>query len=168
LFAVGREDGKVSEYSDNIRTLATLLTERPEINDALLNPLYPLDVRVKVLQELIKAMAAPQIVANFLRLLLEKRRADVIPEIAQQLQLLVDAHNNISRGTVTTAMEIDDNLMTKVQATLEKITGKKVILEKKVDPWIIGGLVAKVGDRVLDGSIRSQLMGLKESIKRSE
>ena len=65
----------------------------------------------------------------------------------------------------TQAIELDASLLAKIQATLEKITGNQVILETEVDSSIIGGVIAKVGDLVLDGSIKTQLNGLKESIK---
>ena len=65
-------------------------------------------------------------------------------------------------------MELDDALRANVQKVLEKLTGKKVKLTTSVDPTIIGGIIAKVGDLVLDGSIRTQLAGLKDSIKGRE
>ena len=81
---------------------------------------------------------------------------------------MVDEEQNISHGSVVSAIELDHALQEKIQQTLEKITGNKVILESSVDPSIIGGVIAKVGDLVLDGSIKTQLNGLKESIKGRE
>lgn len=168
LFAVGKEDGQLDKYCETLGALSKLVTGHPEIKDALINPLYPLEIREKVMGHLIKALSASQIMANFLNLLLHKRRAVLIPDIAKTLEDMEDAHQNVCRGTVTTATPIDEGLMDKIQQMLERVTSKRVIVEKKVDPWIIGGLVAKVGDLVVDGSIRTQLMGLKDSIKRSE
>jgi len=74
----------------------------------------------------------------------------------------------VSRGMVIAASEISGALQAKVQRTLENITGKKVILTTEIDPSIIGGIIAKVGDLVMDGSIKTQLAGLSESIKGSE
>ncbi|MCI5129813.1 MAG: ATP synthase F1 subunit delta, partial [Candidatus Electrothrix sp. AUS3] len=81
---------------------------------------------------------------------------------------MLDLEKNISHGRVTSAIELDDVLLGKIQAKLEDITGNKVILETQVDPSLIGGMIARVGDLVLDGSIRTQLNGLKESIKGRE
>ena len=81
---------------------------------------------------------------------------------------MVDADRNVCQGTVVSATALSAELQAKVQATLEKITSKTVALKAEVDPSIIGGIIAKVGDLVLDGSIRTQLAGLKESIKGSE
>ena len=168
LFAVGKEEGAFDGYNKALVEMAELFTGTPEVQDALTNPMYPLEARAKVMEHLISKMKAPQVMANFFNLLVQKKRADILPDIAEQFQVLVDADNNVSRGTVVTASDLSADLSKKVQATLEKITGKQVVLTAQVDPSIIGGIVAKVGDLVLDGSIKSQLAGLKESIKGSE
>jgi len=168
LFAVGKEEDKFKEYGRTLQAMADLYTENPTVVDALTNPLYPLEVRSKVMAYLIGLLKADQIMTNFLNLLVEKKRADILPEIAVQFQAMVDAAGNICQGTVVTAAELSTELQGKVQAALEKITGKKVVLSTRKDPMIIGGMIAKVGDLVLDGSLKTQLMGLKEAIKGSE
>jgi F-type H+-transporting ATPase subunit delta len=168
LFAVGKEESALDAYGETFTVLQELFGKQPDVMDALTNPQYPLDIREKVAEQLGKATGAPQIMTNFLRLVVKKRRANVLPEIIEVFQGMVDADRNISRGTAITAVALDDKLKMKVQATLEKITGKKIILSTQVDPAIIGGIIAKVGDLVLDGSIKSQIAGLRESIKGSE
>lgn len=138
------------------------------VGDAVTNPLYPLDVRQKVMAKIAESVQADAIMTSFLNLLIEKKRADILPDIAEAMQGMVDKDQNISHGSIVSAVEIDDALLGKIQATLEKLTGNKVILETQVDPSIIGGIIAKVGDLVLDGSIKTQLNGLKESIKGRE
>jgi len=138
------------------------------VGDAVTNPLYPLDVRQKVMAKIAESVQADAIMTSFLKLLIEKKRADILPDIAEAMQGMVDKDQNISHGSIISAVEIDDVLLGKIQATLEKLTGNKVILETQVDPSIIGGIIAKVGDLVLDGSIKTQLNGLKESIKGRE
>lgn len=168
LFAVGKEDGALADYVESLNAMAELYATVPELGDALSNPMYPMEVREKVMEHVIASGGVPGVMGNFFKLLVQKRRADILPDIAQAFQAMVDADNNICQGTVVTAMELTSELSAQVKATLEKITGKQVVLTAQVDPSIIGGVVAKVGDLVLDGSIRSQLAGLKESIKGSE
>ncbi len=168
LFAVGREEGKNENYRETLSVLGDFLRQYPEAMDGLTNLLYPMDVREKVMAQLVSELQADQYMANFLKLVVQKKRADILPEIANEFQALADADQNISRGTLVTATEISGDLQAKVQATLENITGKKVILTTEIDPAIIGGIVAKVGDMVMDGSIKTQLAGLNESIKGSE
>ena len=117
---------------------------------------------------IIDSIDADVVTGNFLKLLVQKKRAEILPEIAEEFQIMVDDDKNISHGTVISAVELDAELQGKVQATLEKLTGKKVELTASVDPSIIGGVIAKVGDLVLDGSIKTQLASLKDSIKGRE
>lgn len=168
LFAVGKEDGSYAAYAESLSELAELFSSSREVADALTNPLYPEDVRLKVMESLAKALKAPTVMINFFKLLADKRRVAILPDVAQAYREMVDRDRNLLRGTLVTAGEIDQELSAKVKATMEKITGKQVEFSSQVDPAIIGGMVAKVGDLVLDGSIRSQLTGLKESIKGRE
>ena len=168
LFAVGKEDGKFEEYNDALQGLAGVYASDVGLADSLTNPLYPMDVRSKVMEGIVASIGVDKIMSNFLNLLVEKKRAEVLPEIAEEFQIMVDEEQNVSHGSVVSAVELSDELQAKVQATLEKLTGKKVELTTSVDPSIIGGVIAKVGDLELDGSIKTQLASLKDSIKGRE
>jgi len=168
LFTVGKENGEFETYNDTLQGLAELYVTHTEVVDALTNPLYPLEFRQKVMAGIVKSSGVDKIMGNFLNLLVEKKRAEILPEIAEEFQIMVDAEKNISHGMVISAIELDDTLQANIKATLEKLTGKKVELSTSVDPSLIGGIIAKVGDLVLDGSIRTQLAGLKDSIKGRE
>ncbi|PID41792.1 MAG: F0F1 ATP synthase subunit delta [Proteobacteria bacterium] len=168
LFAIGKEDGTYEACNKVLQDVAALFTSNPDVKDALTNPLYPLDIREKVMAGIIGIVGAEKVMGNFLTLLVQKKRADILPEIAEAFSIMVDEDKNISHGTVVSAVELDAELQGKVQTTLEKLTGKKVELTASVDPSIIGGIIARVGDLVLDGSIRTQLASLKDSIKGRE
>ncbi len=168
LFSVAQEENAFDEYAKSLSEVAAAMSSQPEVKDGVTNPMYPVDVRCKVMAYIAETIGASQVIKNFLDLVLIKKRAAFIPDIAEAFQVLIDTQRNICQGTVVTAMPLSPELSDKLQTTLEKITGKKVVLSTKVDPSIVGGLIAKVGDLVLDGSIRSQLQGLKESIKGSE
>ena len=168
LFAVSKEEGKFDEYNDALQGLNEVFASDSGLADSLTNPLYPMDVREKVMEGIVASMGVDKVMGNFLNLLVEKKRAGVLPEIAEEFQIMVDEEKNVSHGSVVSAVELSDELQAKVQATLEKLTGKKVELTTSVDPSIIGGVIAKVGDLELDGSIRTQLASLKDSIKGRE
>ncbi len=168
IFTVGQEQGKFEEYNEALAGVAGLYVSNPEVVDALTNPLYPLDIREKVMAGMIGSMEVDTVMGNFLNLLVQKKRAGILPEIAEEYKVMVDEEKNISHGSVISAIELSDELKQNVQTTLEKLTGKKVELTTSVDPSIIGGIIAKVGDLVLDGSIKTQLAGLKDSIKGRE
>jgi len=169
LFSLGKEQEKTEEYSEILAGIAALYDESAAgLGDAVSNPLYPLEVRQKVMAKIAESVQADAIMARFLNLLIEKKRADILPDIAHEIQVMVDKDQNISHGSIVSAVELDSVLLDKIQTTLEKLTGNRVILETQVDPSIIGGIIAKVGDLVLDGSIKTQLNGLMESIKGRE
>ena len=114
LFAVGQEEGKSQNYSEALQALGDFLESTPEAMDGLTNLLYPMELREKVMEQLIGAVQADAILTNFLNLLVEKKRAGILPEIAAEFQSLVDADQNISRGKVTAASEITEELQAKV------------------------------------------------------
>ncbi|OQX13344.1 MAG: F0F1 ATP synthase subunit delta [Desulfobulbaceae bacterium A2] len=165
IFSLAEEGNAVDSYRSMLRTAAEICVGVPEMTDALTNPVYPLDARLKVMIKLGELVNADKIMASFFRLLVEKKRAGLLPEISTEMDRMSDAAQNVSHGTVISAVALDAALQTKIQATLEKITGGKVVLDARVDPSIIGGIITRIGDKVLDGSIRTQLTGLKESIK---
>ncbi len=168
IFTIGQEQENYEEYNEVLQGVATLFVDTPEVEDALTNPLYPMDVKEKVMTGLVASIGVDAVMGNFLNLLVQKKRAEILPEIANAYKTMVDEAKNISHGNVISAVELSDELKNNIQTVLEKLTGKKVELTTSVDPSIIGGMVAKVGDLVLDGSIKTQLAGLKDSIKGRE
>lgn len=168
IFTIGQDQETYEQYNDVLQGLAALYISHPAVADAVTNPLYPMDVKEKVMKGMVASMGVDAVMGNFLNLLVRKKRAELLPEIAEAYQSMVDEAKNISHGNVISAVELDDALRANVQKVLEKLTGKKVKLTTSVDPTIIGGIIAKVGDLVLDGSIRTQLAGLKDSIKGRE
>lgn len=104
------------------------------------------------------------LVLNLTYRLLTKRMLDMLPDIADEYRRLYDSYDGIVRAQVTTAISLDEEDKLKISKRLGKIFGKKVILEPVVDPSIIGGIVVRVGDKLLDGSIRSKLESLKREM----
>ncbi|PIE72855.1 MAG: F0F1 ATP synthase subunit delta [Deltaproteobacteria bacterium] len=165
IFNLGQEKRKYKVYGEVLLSFAELYEKQPEVRDALVNPLYPLEVRKKIMEKLVESFGVDRFMGNFLKLLVEKKRAAILPEIAEGYQQMLDDSQNISHGTLVTATELTKPLLDRIRRTLEQLTGRKVVLTTSVDPSIIGGMIATVGDLELDGSIRTQLAGLKDSIK---
>ena len=169
IFTLGKENGTAELYVESLSAIADLFDDPAlDVAETLINPLYPLEARQKVMTGIAKAVKADALMTTFLNLLVERKRISVLREVAAQVRDMIDREHNVSHGWVTSAIELDNALLEKIQAKLEKITGSRVILETQVDPSIIGGMIARVGDLVLDGSIRTQLNGLKQSIKGRE
>jgi F-type H+-transporting ATPase subunit delta len=168
LLSLGKEDGKYAEYGEELRGFAQLVGQEPDLRNALLNPIYGMEERRKVLVQVLELLQISPLVSNFIKLLFDKHRLNAVAGISQSYQELVDALENVSRAQVTAAIPLDEAVQGRLRQTLEKLTGTKVIMNVQEDPAILGGIVARVGDLVFDGSVRTQLTTLKESLMRGE
>jgi F-type H+-transporting ATPase subunit delta len=107
-------------------------------------------------------------VKSFLTLLIEKNRVGHLQDIRDYYYRLIDEHSNVARAKVSAASHLDESAIAEISQSLEKIVGKKIIVDFETDPELIGGVVARIGDLVLDGSVKTQLYNIKETLKRGE
>jgi len=168
LLAIGKEDGQYLKYGEELNDFATFLTENKQVVDALTNPLYNLQNRRKVLEFVLEKSGYTPISSNFLKLLLEKNRVRFTADINEFYRKLTDDLQGISTATIISASELSSDVVTKVKDAIAKITNRQIRLEMEVDPSLIGGIVTRVGDLNFDGSVRTQLLSIKESLKRGE
>ena len=168
LLAVAVEENKVADYGKEMGTVSRLLAENAQLRNVITHPLYDRASRRNILDSLIKKLSLSPVMAQFLRLTLEKERLRYMDAIVAAYQKLVDEYQNIGRATVSAAAAIPAAAQDKIKQALERATGKKIVLTVERDPSLIGGIKAKIGDLVLDGSIRTQLEALKNSLKRGE
>ncbi len=168
LLTLGKEDGKYKEYGDSLGGFTALLEREPELKDALLNPIHSREDRRKLLLKIIELLQMPPMVSNLLQLLFDKLRLNALQGVAMAYQELVDVVEKVSRARVKAAISLDEATQKRLRKTLEKITGGTVVMEVEEDPEILGGIVARVGDLVLDGSVRSQINSLRESLIKGE
>ena len=168
LLSLGQEDGNYAEYGENLKEFAGLCADNPEFRKVIGNPVFSVDDRKKVLNAVLEKSAFSEYVKNLLRLLLDKNRIGGIEDVPDNYTRLTDEISNIIRADIITARPLKNEAMDKLDAVLAKITSKTVKTNVEEDESLIGGLVVKIGDLVLDGSVRAQLEGLKESLKRGE
>jgi F-type H+-transporting ATPase subunit delta len=168
LLTLGKEDGKYQEYGEGVRGFASLLEREPELKDAMLNPVHSREERRKLLLRVIELVQMPTMVGNLLKLLFDKHRLGALAGVSQAYQELVDDLEKVSRARVKAAISLEEDTQERLRQTLEKLTGTTVVMDVEEDPSIIGGIVARVGDLVLDGSVRTQLFSLRESLIKGE
>ena len=106
----------------------------------------------------------PALVANLLRLLQSKARLSLLPQIAEHFQELLDQHNGVAHAQVLTAVTMSDDEQRALANRLSEITGTQVLLEAHEEPDLLGGLVVRIGDRLIDGSARTKLLALKRQL----
>ena len=168
LLSLGQEDGNYAKYGENLKDFAGLCADNPEFSKVIANPVFSVDDRKKVLDAVLEKSPFGDLVKNFLRLLLDKNRIGGIEDVSDYYTRLTDEILNIIRADIITARPLKDEAMDKLDVVLAKITSKTVKIKVEEDESLIGGLVVKIGDLVLDGSVRAQIEGLKESLKRGE
>jgi F-type H+-transporting ATPase subunit delta len=168
LLSLGKEDGKFQQYGQELGDFSSFFQQTPDFREAISNPVFTLEDRRKVLSAVLARSHYSQTVKNFLHLLLEKKRIGAVPAIDAHYNKLTDEVANIARAEVITPMPLNENARERLERALEGLTSRKVKMEAREDKALIGGIVVKIGDLVLDGSIKTQLKGLKESLKRGE
>jgi len=168
LLAIGREDGRYLRYGEELEQLAALLKENKSLADVLANPIHNLRNRKAVLRFVLEKTDVSPVVGNFLALLLEKNRIRFLSDIATFHSRLTDEIQNIGRATVISASPLPEEVVDRVKDALANITKKQIRISAQVDPEIIGGIITRVGDLSYDGSVRTQLLSLKQSLKRGE
>ena len=160
-FELARDADGIPARSRELQTVADVLT-RPQIADALANPKLPMAQRTRMGLELLDGVAKPA--RNLARLLIERHRAGLAGEILDRYQELSDQASGIVRARVTTALQPDEQLETKIARALREKFGSAVQTTIVRDPEIIGGLVIRIGDRVLDDSVRTRLQQLQAAL----
>jgi F-type H+-transporting ATPase subunit delta len=168
LLLIGKEDGKTETYREELAGFSALIERESALEQAISNPLYNAAGRKKVLEAVLEKLALSGIMKSFLTLLFEKGRFIYLSSINDFYQKLADELKGIARASLVSATELSSETVEKIRTTLSNRTGKEVILEVEEDASLIGGIVTRIGDLVLDGSIKTQLLNMRESLKRGE
>ena len=128
----------------------------------------PLDKRMAVLKERVGELHP--MVSKLVSMLVVKGRFGLSVDISDEYQRLLDEHHGVQGvevAEVTTAVELDDDQKLRIAQRITDILGKPVVLRPQIDPEVVGGIVVRVGDRVIDGSVRSKLEALRRSLSRT-
>ncbi|BBO85650.1 ATP synthase subunit delta [Desulfosarcina ovata subsp. sediminis] len=168
LMLIGKEDGQTDTYREELSAFAKLIEQEKSLQQVLVNPLYNADGRKKVLLNLIDNLNLSKAMATFLLFLFDKGRIGFLGNINDFFQKFADELKGVARASLVSATELSSEAIDKIRSALSKRTGKDIILEVEQDPDLIGGIVTRIGDLVLDGSVRTQLLNMRQSLKRGE
>lgn len=164
FFELAREKGEINPLGTALQETSALFGASAELRTVLSNPAVQLAERRKVVEAIGEKAKWPRLFRNFLMLLLDKDRLRYLGEIAASFQEKVDAHEGRVRARVTSATSLSDGQVEKIKAQLASMTGKEVMLTTEVDADLIGGVVARVGSKIYDGSVRTHLERMREAI----
>ena len=170
LFAIGAAKGEADQktYGEQLITLGDSIMGAPEAMTFFKNPAFSATEKKGVLNQLIGKVSVDPMVKNFCDLLADKGRVEMLPAIASDYKAMMDVVSGVLTGELITVSELNEERKSAIQAQLEKQAGKKLELDFETDKDILGGIVLKIGDKVMDASLKAQLQILKENIKRGE
>jgi F-type H+-transporting ATPase subunit delta len=160
-YLIAREEGTEDAWSEGLQALAALFGD-PQAQAMLENTRVPGGDKLQLIE---KSLAgADPLVLNLARILLRRSRTSLGPQIAEAFQELVDEAKGISHATVTSAVPLMEDDVRLVEMRLKELTGGDVVVETEVDESILGGMIVRIGDRLIDGSTRSRLQDLKRQL----
>jgi F-type H+-transporting ATPase subunit delta len=161
---IGEAQGSLEAMGKELDGLAQAFKVSKELGETLSNPAFPRSDRRKILGAILTKIGASPATKTFVMLLLDKERVPSLPAIAREVNAMIQQRAGRITAQVTSATPLAEAQLDTLRAQLEQLSGKKVDIEKKEDPALLGGVVAKVGDVVYDGSLRTQLRALRDSM----
>jgi len=166
LFGLAVEQGRVEAWSDALVALQAAVDGSPDLQDVLSNPVYSRDQRREIVRRLAAALSLDADPSNLLLLLGDRNRLAYLAAIVRTFRDLADTKLGRVRAQVTTAVPLDAAAEKALADKLAVATRTQVLVERAVDPALLGGVVARVGSLVFDGSLRSQLEAMRRELKQ--
>jgi F-type H+-transporting ATPase subunit delta len=163
LFEVAKAEGSLGRVEEELFRFARTLEASDELRETLSDPAIPVDRKQAIINDLLAERASPVTLALISFVVAAGRSRD-LPTIIDRLVERAAQERDEVVAEVRTAVPLDDERRTKLEQALSKTTGKKVSVKVVVDPSVLGGVLAQVGDTVIDGSIRRRLEQLKEAL----
>ncbi|MCA9510875.1 MAG: ATP synthase F1 subunit delta [Myxococcota bacterium] len=166
LFQLARETNATTEVRRELGELASLFAENKPLRDALLTPRFRASERKSVLTAIARQGGLSQTVAHFLQFLIDQRRLVHFEAIHEEFERLANEASGLVTAHVRAASELDERKQDRLRRALSQRTGREVRLDIRVDPSLVGGAIATVGDMVFDGSVRTQLGRLRSTLTK--
>ena len=161
FFEIAEAEKKLEQYYNELKQFTSIIEGNKDLGSFLANPIFEQDNKKKVLEQIIAKLSLSPMTINFLKLLIDKKRIDVLPDIETCYRQLMDETLQKLRVNVKTAFPLSPDMQKFITANLETMTGKKVEVTIESDQGLLGGIVIGVGDTLYDGSIKSQLNNMR-------
>ncbi len=163
VFDIALERKELDRWQSDLRKVAGL-SEDSTVIAFFENPKFDFDAKAKLLSK--KLADINPLALNLVYLLLTRGRLSMVGDIADEYQRLLDSYHGVEQAEVITAVPLDDEDRMRLGERIGAIVGKKVVIKPEVDSSIIGGFIARIGGKLLDGSTRSKLEALKRELAR--
>jgi F-type H+-transporting ATPase subunit delta len=165
LFEVGEEHDKLDELHEELGAFVDELSDNRDMQVFFFSPYFSSQEKKDGISQVLED--ADEHFVRFLELLAERHRLPVLFRIRQRFEELWAEHQNLLPVQITSAVELDDRIAKQIGETIEEQTGQHVELSSSVDPDVLGGLVIRVGNMVLDSSVRARLERLRKEVARA-
>lgn len=166
VIEIGTAKGNLDKLGADLRNLAQAMKASEELVVVLTNPAIRRADRRKVVDALLARVGAADETRRTIYLMLDGERLSTLPALSREVDAMIEARAGRVTAEITSARPLDATQLSQITAALEKLSGKKVVVEKREDPELLGGVVAKLGDRVYDGSLRTQLRALRDELTK--
>ncbi len=167
VFELAKEAGKVAEVSRELNAFADAFEASTELREIDGLPSLQGSDRRAIIESLGTRLGAGQLTIRGVAMIAERQRLSLLPDLVRVVEGMADDHLGVLRGTITSAVRLDEGYRGKLKNKIEEATGKRVLLTFDEDPNLIAGIVTQVGDRVIDGSVRGRLSNLAESLRQT-
>lgn len=166
LYSLASEQRQTGEVAAALKTVSDLIAESPDLQRLVRSPVFSAEQQTKAFDAILDKAGISGIAANFVRLVASKRRLFALADIIKGYNQLYDAARGLTRAEVTSAAPLTDDQVVALKEQLRgKAAGQDVEISVKVDPALIGGLVVKLGSRMVDGSLRTKLNAIRTAMK---
>jgi F-type H+-transporting ATPase subunit delta len=165
LFDLAREQGGLDKVAGELGSLQAMLDQSPDLVRLVRSPVFSAADQSKALGAVLAKAGVGGLTANFLGLIARNRRLFALADMLKAFRALHASHRGEVEADVTVATPLSDSQLTALKAALKSSTGKEVRMTTRVDPSLLGGLIVKVGSRMVDSSIKTKLSNLKFAMK---
>jgi F-type H+-transporting ATPase subunit delta len=166
IFDIGSQQGGLDKIGADLRSIANAMKESSELAATLTSPAIRRSDRRKVVDAVMQRLGIVSTTRNTVYLLLDSERFGSLPAISREVDRMIEEKAGRVAAEVVSAKPLDPAQLSQITAALEKLSGKKVSLSSRQDADLLGGVVAKVGDTVYDGSLRTQLRNLRDELSK--
>jgi F-type H+-transporting ATPase subunit delta len=167
LFELARDEKSVDAVKADLERFTAMLADSPELTRLVRSPVFSADIQSRALAAVLEKAGIGGITANFLKVLTANRRLFAVTDVIRAFRALVAKFKGEATADVTVAEPLNDKNLEAIKSALKAVTGKEVSLNVNVDPAIIGGLVVKLGSRMVDTSLRTKLNSIKHAMKEA-
>lgn len=165
LFDLAREAGQLDAVAKDLDTLSAMLAESADLTRLVRSPAFSRDEQAKAVAAVAERAGFQDLVRRFLGITAQNRRLFALSDIIRDFRSLLSHHRGEALAEVTSAVPLNDAQLQQLKSSLSSVAAGNVVINAKVDPGLIGGLVVKLGSRMIDASIRTKLNNLKSAMK---